>query len=416
MPENDHGVVFNSPNYKPEDVSDQPEHLTRKWTHGHSPTESTVSGARRLPSLASQGMRHRTSDGSQYRPTSISESLPSQEGIDIAEMGSDISSQTQRPRESVDTQHALQNFAPIAAEHPRKKEERKARIEKHQPIDERLKSRLDRLKSGQKRSWLASVLPRPSINPWDDEFDELKRLAKSHFPCRSAVKVFITDFKEHSAHSWECTLSEITKHMATKPSDVQVRWIHAPLGLGPLHSTIEDLFLHQGVAGRPFKNLGRSGWPYAKIEVLNFCDRGRFQDMRDVYRFLHNNAKLTEELNRECWEGFEPSWRTEGNGVLDDLRWRTTHLALSDDMATLPDYWTVSNSDVPWQMTEGLLAADSGPLEGLCPTLWQSDRQALHKHRFFGSAQLVRDLFRCFHRGDGMFDVFDHHNHWLRND
>lgn len=89
---------------------------------------------------------------------------------------------------------------------------------------------------------------------------------------------------------------------------------------GPLHSTIEDLFLHQGVAGRPFENLGRSGWPYAKIEVLNFCDRMRFQDMRDVYRFLYDNTKLTEELIQECWNGFEPTWQTDGKGVLDDLR------------------------------------------------------------------------------------------------
>jgi hypothetical protein len=88
--------------------------------------------------------------------------------------------------------------------------------------------------------------------------------------------------------------------MSTKPSDVHLRWIHAPLGLGPLPATIEDLFLHLGTLGRPFKSRGRLEWPYVTVEVLNFCDRSFFQNMRDVYRFLHDEVKLIEELNEEC--------------------------------------------------------------------------------------------------------------------
>lgn len=92
---------------------------------------------------------------------------------------------------------------------------------------------------------------------------------------------------------------------------------------------------------------------------------------------------------------------TKGKGLLDDLRWRTTHLGLTQNWKTLPDYWTACTSDIPSQLTEGLLATDYEPLDSLYPTLWQSDKQIIHKHNFFGSAQLVRDLFRCFHRGDG---------------
>ncbi|KAI4174351.1 MAG: hypothetical protein LQ346_008250 [Caloplaca aetnensis] len=410
MPDERGSVEFNTPNYNPDPAVDQLEHAARNWRHRHSSTESSVSGARTHPSLVSRGMRHRSSAGSQYRPPSISETLSEEPiglaGIDLVSArdgryGSGASSQIRIARGKIDTQHVLQNFAPVAAEFMQKEEEREARMIKHKPLPPRLKSVLDRLRSEQKQSWLGSPLPWPSAQPAAPEFDDLKRLAKTHFPCRSDVKVFITDFKEYSAHLQECRLSEITKYMTTKPADVQVRWIHAPLGVGPLHSTIEDLFLHQGEAGRPFENLGRYGWPYAKIEVLSFIDRKRFQDMRDVYRFLCANTKLTEELNEECWIGFEPSWKTNGKGVLDDLRWRTTHLGLANDWDSLPDYWTVSNSDIPWQIAEGLHAPDYGPLDGLYPTLWQSDKQALHKHRFFGSAQMVRDLFRCFHRVDG---------------
>ncbi|KAL8827563.1 MAG: hypothetical protein Q9170_006968 [Blastenia crenularia] len=304
--------------------------------------------------------------------------------------------------ENVDTQDVLTNFAPVAAQYFQKEEERKLRLSKHLPMTADLRQILDRLKSRQKKpSTARAVLPWPIGKSERHNIDELKRLAKFHFPCRSEIMTFITDFKESSAHTWKCRLSEITKHMSTKPNDVQVRWIHAPLGLGPLHSTIEDLFLHKGLPGRPFENLGRSGWPYAQIEVLNFCDRHHFQNLRDVYHFLHDSPALTEELNQECWMGFEPKWKTDGKGVIDDLEWRTTHLGLKEDWKSLPDYWTACTSDIPWQISESLSAPVYGPLDGLHPTLWQSDKQALHKHNFFGSAQVVRDPFRCFHRGDG---------------
>lgn len=424
MPDQGNGsVVFNTPNYNSEGAGDQQDPAARNRGRRYSSIESTASGARTHPALASQEIRHRSSEGSQYRSPNISETSPSEEAIGLAGIdlrsqrdrryGSETSSQTRTAREFIDTQHVLQNFAPIAAEFMRNEKEREARMIKHTPLAPHLKSELERLRSGQKRSWLASLLPWPSKQPAEPEFDDLKRLAKSHFPCRSDVRVFVTDFKEYSAHLQECRLSEITKYMTTKPVDVQVRWIHAPLGVGPLHSTIEDLFRHQGKDGRPFENIGRSGWPYAKIEVLNFLDRKRFQNMRDVYRFLNTNTQLTGELNKECWNGFEPRWKTNGKGVLDDLRWRTTHLGLADDWESLPDYWTASISDISWQLAEGLHAPDYGPLDGLQPTLWQSDKQALHKHAFFGSAQLVRDLFRCFHRADGLFRLPNSTDCWF---
>ncbi|KAI4188586.1 MAG: hypothetical protein L6R41_002054, partial [Letrouitia leprolyta] len=276
-----------------------------------------------------------------------------------------MSSETLAPRENVDTMNVLQNFAPVAAEYFKKEEERAERMKRFPPIEPSLTATLDRLKSGQP----TLRLHKRSRQTPDHEIEALKHLAKSYFPCRSDVTVYITDFKEYSADLKQCKLSEIQKFMTTKPNDVQVRWIHAPLGVGPVHSSIEDIFLHQGVGGRPFKNLGRIGWPYAKIEVLDFYDRKRFQDARDVYRFLHANSKLTKELNKECWEGFEPSFVTKGKGVLDDLKWRTTHLGLAQGWETLPDHWTASTSDIPSQLTEGLLAADYGPLDGLYPTL-----------------------------------------------
>ncbi|KAL8784323.1 MAG: hypothetical protein Q9213_004032 [Squamulea squamosa] len=381
--END--VVFTEPIYSGDYVENRTDHAIRTHRLQHTSTDSTSSGVRKNPSLVAQATRHRASDGSQRRLSSINgPTVYGDESNSPKHASSSTHSGTTSLRGSVDTQHALTNFAPIAAVYMEKEKERDARLAKHKPLSHALKVQLKHLRETSS-SLLGTFLPWHSSKSSNNQLDELKRLAKFHFPCRSEVKIYITDFKENSAHSHECRLSEITGYVS----------------LGPLHSTVEDLFLHQGIAGRPFNNLGRTGWPYAKVEVLNFCDRDDFQNMRDVYRFLQGNKVLTKELDRECWDGFEPTSKTEGRGLLDDLQWRNTHLGLAEDWHTLPGYWAACNSDVPWQITEGLSMPNYGPLEGLQPKLWQSDKQALHKHRFFGSAQLVRDLFRCFHRGDG---------------
>ncbi|KAI4282024.1 MAG: hypothetical protein L6R38_003244 [Xanthoria sp. 2 TBL-2021] len=401
MAEEDNDVLFTEPIYSHDPANRTHNPIPSPWQR-RSSTPSFSSGAREHPSLVAQATRHRASDASRRTSSGISGSTLYENGPASSKYTS-ISGPSRNTslRGSVDTQDALTNFAPIAVEYMQKEKEREARLAKHKPLAPALDRQLQHLKRAQ-----TGPLWRHAFASWrsplgtDSDQHKLKSLARFYFPYRSDVKVFITDFKEQCAQTYECRLPEISRYTTTKPSDVQVRWIHAPLGLGPLHSTIEDLFLHQGVAGRPFKNLGRAGWPYANVEVLNFWDRDQFQNMRDVYRFLQGNAELTKELNRECWKGFEPR-KTDGKGLLDDLEWRTTHLGLANDWHTLPGYWEASNSDVPWQITEGLSMPNYGPLDGLQATLWQSDKQALHKHKFFGSAQLVRDMFRCFHRGDG---------------
>ncbi|KAL9020061.1 MAG: hypothetical protein Q9185_002675 [Variospora sp. 1 TL-2023] len=413
MAEFESDVVFTEPNYSLDNLPIRTDQFIARPRPRHSSTESTSSGARRNPSLVAQEASHRTSESFRHALSSIGGSTLHEEAIDSPTLtqsspkhsfgGQGSVSQASVLRGSVDTQDALHNFAPIAFERMEKEREREVRLQKHKRLPPDLMDKLQQLKMRQNKhvSWFSSLWPRRRPEDSNEDHDAKKRLANFHFPYRSDVKVFITDFKQYSAHSRECRLSETTKYMDSKPDDVQIRWIHAPIGLGPLHSTVEDLFLHRGKPGRPFKNVGRSGWPYAKVEVLNFWDRGHFQNMRDVYHLLHGDVELTKELNRECWAGFEPSLKTKGKGLLDGLRWRNTHLGLADDRQTLPDHWAASTSDVPWQITEGLLMPNYGPLDGLQPTLWQSDKQALHRHRFFGSAQLVRDAFRCFHRDDG---------------
>ena len=408
--------AFSMPHYNPIEAIPEGDIVDGR-RQSDSSTGSVSPDTRNWPSAVAHEERRRSSEASKHRHSSSSWSAVS--GVTAADSGhnstrrsqndSDGFERTKQTWQSVDTREALINFAPIAAEYMRKEEERKARLEKHGRPNVGLDEELEVLRTmfSSSRSLAHRMLPFLHPKQLDHATGNLERLAKSYFPPRSEAKVYITDFRESSAETRECRLSEATKHMRSKPEDVHVRWIHAPLGLGPLHSTIEDIFRYKGPKPRDFHHAGGVGFPYVKVEVLNLVDRADFQKMRDVYHFLHDENTLTELLNKDCWAGFEPTSQTEGLGVLDDLRWRTTHLGLAEDWNTLPDYWMACCSDVPCQLAEGVDRVGYGPLEGLNATLWQSDKQALHKHRFFGAAQVVRDPFRCFHRGDGKSHLLD---------
>lgn len=407
-------IAFKSPRYNPElrSIEMIPEgDIVDGRSNSDDSIEPMPSERVDRPSLAAREERRRSSEASKRRRSSSSRSTrlgvianeKDSKSLRAFSDKSDRFAETRQLQQSVDTLDALTNFAPIAAANMKKEEEWIARLQKHGKPDPSLDEELDRLHKRylSSDSWTHRLFPFIHPARLHHDANDFKPLVKAHFPPRSEVKVYITDFKEHTANTREYRLSEIMRHLENKPKDVQVRWIHAPLGLGPLHSTIEDIFRHGGPAGRHFHNSAGLAFPYVELEVLNLVDRARFQKMRDVYHFLHDESELTEQLHSECWAGFEPSSQTDGLGILDDLRWRATHLGLAEDWKTLPDFWTACNSDVPRQLTEGAARSGYGPLDGLNPTLWQSDKQALHKHRFFSSAQVVRDPFRCFHRGDG---------------
>lgn len=152
---------------------------------------------------------------------------------------------------------------------------------------------------------------------------------------------------------------------------------------------MEDIFLHDGPPGRKFENAGRSGWPYLETEVLNLRNRENFQEMRDVYLFLKNLDGFSEALDPLTWEG------DQNARLHSDIDWRSDHLGVK------PTYWNLVDSDMPWQLTEGLAMGSQGPVEGLKPIGRHIDKQALSSHPFYRNSQLVRNPFRCFHRSNG---------------
>ncbi len=154
--------------------------------------------------------------------------------------------------------------------------------------------------------------------------------------------------------------------------------------------SVEDIFLHDGSPGREFENAGRSGWPFLETEVLNLRHQDNFQEMRDVYLFLNRVDGLNEALDGFSWDG------DQNANLRSDIDWRAGHLGVE---AT---YWNLVDSDMPWQLTEGIAMVHQGPVEGLKPIGRHIDKQSLSSHPFFTKSQLVRNPFRCFHRSDGM--------------
>ncbi|KAI4282529.1 MAG: hypothetical protein L6R38_002873 [Xanthoria sp. 2 TBL-2021] len=218
--------------------------------------------------------------------------------------------------------------------------------------------------------------------------DELIGLARHYYPARADLKIQVCDFGLGRAERNEITLGQIEEYWQAKPDWVDVRWIHAPLGLGLTHSSVEDIFLHDGQPGREFENGGASGWPYLETEVLNIRSHKDFQEMRDVYLILSRLKELEKELD-QC------SFKNDENSSLQsDISWRANHLAME------ANYWNLVSSDMPWQLTEGLVMR--GPTEGLQPISRQIGQQTLCNHPFYKDCHMVRNIFRCFHRSDGI--------------
>lgn len=255
-------------------------------------------------------------------------------------------------------------------------------------VYKRLKSWADTEYQGTKE-WLFSwAVPSYRQTPLPDA-EELKSLARHYYPPRSELQCHVCDFGFGRAEHTVVDLGQLENYWQAKPDWVEVRWIHAPLGLGLTHSSVEDIFLHDGPTGREFETAGRSGWPYLETELLNFRHQENCQEMRDVYLLLHKNKELLEDLN-------ESTWKADQNASLrSDIDWRADHLAMD------PHFWNLVDSDMPWQLSEGLAMGSQGPRDGLRPIGRHIEKQALSYHPFYREAQLVRNPFRTFHRSDG---------------
>lgn len=295
----------------------------------------------------------------------------------------------------VSSKDVLTNFEKVASRKPEQERRRREQLSRygaenrgHRHVYERLRRWADTRARTTTDMVKGLFLDQYRAEPLPSD-QELINLAKHYYPPRGELKVHVCDFGVGRAEHTEITLGEVEEYWQAKPDWVDVRWIHAPLGLGLAHSSIEDIFLHDGEKGRKFEVAGRAGWPYLETEVLNFRGKENFQEMRDVYLLLKELEGFDDQLEQHIWDGEQKS------SFQSDVEWRADHLNLK------ASYWNMAASDMPWQLSEGIAMGGQGPTEGLKPIGRHSEKQTLSQHPFFAKAQLVRNPFRTFHRGDG---------------
>ncbi|KAL8823570.1 MAG: hypothetical protein Q9191_005733, partial [Dirinaria sp. TL-2023a] len=295
----------------------------------------------------------------------------------------------------VSSQDVLTNFEKVASRKPEQERRRREQLARygaqnqgHRHVYERLRRWADTRSMPLKDRIKGLLFDEHKQQPLPS-YQELIALAKHYYPPRGQLKVHVCDFGLGRAEHTEITLGEVEEYWQAKPDWVDVRWIHAPLGIGLAHSSIEDIFLHDGEKGRRFETTGRAGWPYPETEILNFRGQDNVQEMRDVYLLLKDLDGLDEQLEEHIWDG------DKNSSFQSDVTWRAGHLGVS------ANYWTMAASDMPWQLSEGMTLGSQGPMEGLKPIGRHIERQLLSSHPFYAKSQLVRNPFRTFHRGDG---------------
>lgn len=207
------------------------------------------------------------------------------------------------------SKNVLTNFEKVASRDPDSERRRREQVARYgardrsqQDVYQRLKRWADK-KSRPAKDMMLGLFSEASQQPPLPKHEELVRLAKHYYPPRGELKVHVCDFGLGRAEHHEITLGEVEEYWQQKPDWVDVRWIHAPLGIGLAHSSIEDIFLHDGEKGREFVNAGRSGWPYMETEVLNFRSQENFQEMRDVYLLLNELQGFEEQMEEHIWDG-----------------------------------------------------------------------------------------------------------------
>jgi hypothetical protein len=133
----------------------------------------------------------------------------------------------------------------------------------------------------------------------------------------------------------------------------------------------------------------QAGWPYLDTEILNFRSQQNIQDMRDVFMILSKLEALNPQLDQISLSG------DKNENLVDDIKWRANHVGVP------MGYWNLVESDMPWQLSEGVDQGDRVEKDKLTPVGRDIDKQLLSTHPFFQKSQIVRSIFRCFHRADG---------------
>ena len=133
----------------------------------------------------------------------------------------------------------------MATRNAEKEEARRQQLERFNTENENQREVYERLKlwADTQQKWLPAWLVPTYRQTLLPHVEELKSLARHYYPPRSELKCHVCDFGEGRAEHKVVDLGELEEYWQVKPAWVDVRWIHAPLGLGLTHSSVEDIYL-----------------------------------------------------------------------------------------------------------------------------------------------------------------------------
>ena len=219
--------------------------------------------------------------------------------------------------------------------------------------------------------------------------EKLLELVHHYFPPRGEIPIYVCDFGEGQAHRFITTLGEVESRWEEKPSWAKVRWIHAPLGWGLTHSSVEDLFRHASGNPWPFRNVAGPNWPYLSCEVFSLENRNTYKRTRDVGILAGKVPGLSQKLEPTKFRG------DKNTELQSDIDWRANHVGSN------AGYMDLARNDIGYQLNDGRGLGYNGPREYVRHTDTKLDEQILRQFPFFEEAQIVRCPFRTFHRPDG---------------
>ena len=128
-------------------------------------------------------------------------------------------------------------------------------------------------------------------------------LVHHYHPPRGEVPIQVCDFGDGRANHFSTTLGNIEQCWQQKPDWATVRWIHAPLGVGITHSSVEDLFRHYAAEGWAFRNVAGPNWPYIAKEVFSLEHRDTYKASRDTCILTNKIRRFVPELNQTTFRG-----------------------------------------------------------------------------------------------------------------
>lgn len=313
------------------------------------------------------------------------------------------------------TDHRLQNFETVieraTSSHPeliRQRRDRLNQIQRHQEVASMPRRVLKALQgplrenkgqdtsTGKSKPFVKTISNAlfQKENGFPRENDLIK-LAHHFYPPVGEMEVHVFDFGPNYSRHTTTTIGDIEDAFGSKPREAKVRWIHASLGIGVSHASIEELFKKAGPGpGKPFKGAGATAymWPDLYDTVLEFHHKDYFKDKRDTFLLLRNRQGLSKILDDTFF------MNVKNDKLRDDMQWRCGHVN------TEMTFWNIVQSELPHQLSESIITGVvHWPHDGLKPVDQTLTEQMFSRHPFYkqARARLVKTMFRTFHRDDG---------------